>query len=252
MITMVSIKNFRSIESADIKLGPITVFYGPTASGKSTLLYATQVLRNFVLNPGRQADGFFHLGFMDLGGFDACVLNHEDRKISISITHEMNGKKSTYGLTFGKAVRDIELTARGIILKAKVAIPYGLNQTFPFSYKDGSDDYTINWNGIACALVPKTPTTETQQKALEIASSLNVASESLKGIDVAPHKRGFFKPSYTPVAVSPTPTTEDEVASIIINDPNLPGRISGYSDEIFGRDFRLHLAPGTATAFFYN
>src|SRR2546426_4824905 len=253
MITKVSIKNFRSIESADIKLGPITVLYGPTASGKSSLLYATQVLRNFVLNPTRQADGYFHLGFMDLGGFDACVFNHDSREIGIAITNDFGGNQSTYGLTFGKTSGKIHLTAAGIgTLNANVTIPYGLNQSFPFSHKDkdSNEEYTINWNGISCSVVPKSPTTQTLQKAQELTSLLNAASEVLKGIDIAPHKRGFFKPNYTPVAVSTSPTTEDEVASIVINDPNLAGRISVYSEDVFGRDFRLHVPPGTATAFF--
>ena len=40
------------------------------------------------------------------------------------------------------------------------------------------------------------------------------------------------------------------MASIIINDANMQGRISVYMEEIFGRDFRWYVAPGTATAFF--
>ncbi len=252
MITSVSIKNFRSIESVDVDLAPITVLYGPTASGKSTLLYATQVLRNFVMNPNRQADGFFHLGFMDLGGFDACVFNHETRNITVAVTQEKDGAEITYGLTFGKTAGTVQLKLGPLSMKENVTIPYGLNQSFPYPYKVGSEEYTINWNGIQCTVIPKNPTAETQQKAQEMASSLNAASEVLKGIDIAPHKRGFFKPNYTPVAVSTTPTTEDEVASIIINDPNLPARISVRSEEIFGRDFRLHVPPGTATAFFQS
>lgn len=250
MITRVNIKNFRSIESQNVELARITVLYGPTASGKSSLLYATQVLRNFVLNPNRQADGFFHLGFMDLGGFDACVFNHEARNIGVAVTQDKDGGEITYGLTFGKTAGTVELKAGTLAIKENIAIPYGLNQSFSYAHKVGSEEYTINWNGIVCTVIPKNPTAETQQKAQEMASSLNAASEVLKGIDIAPHKRGFFKPNYTPVAVSTTPTTEDEVASIIINDPNLPARISVYSEEIFGRDFRLHVPPGTATAFF--
>ena len=265
MISRVSIRNFRSIESADVDLAPITVLYGPTASGKSSLLYATQVLRNFVLNPNRQADGYFHLGFMDLGGFDACVFNHDaNRQVSVSITSADEGGNITYGLTFGKAKGTVELEVAPaslmtalvgggtISLSAEIAIPYGMNQTFPFTWKANDDqEYTINWTGIACNVVPKAaPTTETLQKAQEIATLLNSSSEVLKGIDIAPHKRGFFKPNYTPTPASTTPTTEDEVASIIINDPHLAGRISVYTEEIFGRDFRLYQPPGTATAFF--
>ena len=81
-------------------------------------------------------------------------------------------------------------------------------------------------------------------------SWLNSTSEVLRKIDIAPHRRGFFKPSYTPVQVSSSPTSEDEVAALIINDPNMQGRISAYAEEIFGRDFRIHIPPGTATAFF--
>ena len=250
MITSVSIKNFRSIESADIGLAPITVLYGPTSSGKSSLLYAILVLRNFVLNPNRQADGYFHLGFMDLGGFDACVFNHEKRNISIAVTFETDGSEATYGLMFGKSSGTAKLEAGTIAMEANISVPYSLNQTFPFPLKEGSDEYTINWNGVACNVVPLAPTAETQRRAQEIGSSLNSGSEVLKGIDISPHKRGFFKPNYTSVAVSTTPTTEDEVASIIINDPHLSGRMSVYSEEIFGRDFRLYVPPGTATAFF--
>src|SRR5437016_2210382 len=139
MITSIGMKNFRSIESADIALSPLTVLYGPTASGKSSLLYATQVIRNFVLNPNRQADGYFHLGFMDLGGFDACVFNHDAaRNINITITHDKEDVEITYGLTFGKTAGTVQLKSSSLTpltMKANVAIPYGLNQSFPFTHK---------------------------------------------------------------------------------------------------------------------
>ena len=35
MINEITIKNFRSIEEAEVALSPITVLYGPTSSGKS-------------------------------------------------------------------------------------------------------------------------------------------------------------------------------------------------------------------------
>src|SRR5437016_4385037 len=259
MITSLSIKNFRSIESADVALAPITVLYGPTSSGKSSLLYAALVLRNFVLNPNRQADGYFHLGFMDLGGFDACVFNHDAaRSVSIAITHEKDGGKAVYGLAFSKTAGTIQQTTQMLTMQAKVSIPYALNQTFSFTLTDGNqssatpvgEEYTVNWNGISCTVAPKKPTAETQARAQELAASLNASAEIVKAIDIAPHRRGFFKPNYTTAAVSPIPTTEDEMASIIINDANMQGRISVYMEEIFGRDFRWYVAPGTATAFF--
>jgi len=246
------IKNFRSIESVEnMALGRLTVLYGPTASGKSSLLYAPLVLRNFIINPNRQADGLFHLGFMDLGGYDACVFNHESgRSITVSVTHENNNVNLFFGLTFSKSAGIINLKVDSLDMQAKVTIPYPVNLTVALLYKEGEEEYNINWNGILCSVVPKKPTAETQQKALAIATQINSATEFIKGFDIAPHKRGFFKPVYTPVAVSPIPTTEDEVASIIINDPNMAGRISTYIEEIFGRDFRTHIPPGTASVYF--
>ncbi|GIW94168.1 MAG: hypothetical protein KatS3mg110_2209 [Pirellulaceae bacterium] len=67
MLTAVSIENFRSIARAELNLAPLVVLYGPAASGKSSVLYALLTLRNFIVNPNRPADAFFHLGFMDLG-----------------------------------------------------------------------------------------------------------------------------------------------------------------------------------------
>lgn len=253
MIEKITVKNFRSIESVEVALSPITVFYGPTSSGKSSLLYALMVLRNFVLNPNRQADGFFHLGFMDLGGYEACVFNHDTKKnVEISVGYKSGLEEVTYGLSFSKTSCDISQVVGSLQMKAKVNLPYALNQTFPFTYTEDEEEYNVNWNGISCSATPTKPTAETQRKAQEIATLINKANEALKTIDIAPPNRGFFKPNYTPVSVSPTPTTEDEVASIIINDQHLPGRISTYAEEIFKRDFRIHTPPGTATAFFQS
>jgi len=252
MISKVSIENFRSIETAKLALAPITVLYGPTASGKSSVLYAILALKNFVLNPNRQADGLLHLGFMDLGGFEACVFEHDPkRSISLSVTYGNNKRQSSYGLSFSKTSGDISLVVGSTAtLQGKVNIPYALNQTFPTPYQDGEEEFTINWNGIACAVVAARPTAQTNQQAAKLAADLNAPSERLKGVDIAPHKRGFFKPSYTPVSVSPSPASEDEAAAIIINDPHMAGRISTYVEDIFGKDFRLYQPPGTATVFF--
>lgn len=252
MMKNVKIDNFRSIEHADVELAPIVVLYGPTSSGKSSLLYALLVLRNFIVNPNRPADGYFHLGFMDLGGFDQCVFNHEvSRETAVWVTYdEKEGRNGSYKLWFSKSKGTVYQKWENLILEGEVSIPYGLNQTFQFTYSIKDEEYMINWNGISCSAVPKTPTPATQQTAHQIAESLNSMAEEIKAIDIAPHRRGFFKPNYTSVPVSPTPTTEDEVASLIINDPNLAPRISVYAEEIFGRDFRLYVPPGTATVYF--
>lgn len=246
MIQRIEIENFRSIERARLELAPLVLLYGPTASGKSSLLYALQVLRNFVINPNRPADGFFHLGFTDLGGFDECVFNHEpSRAVEIAIHHE-----SGYKLSLSKNEAAIQQTLGMLTLQGRVPIPYGLNQTFPFTYIENDEEYQINWNGISCSVSPRAPKATTQESATRIAVSLNAASEAVKAIDIAPHRRGFFKPNYTVVPISPMPTSEDEVASLIISDRNLAPKIAIYTEEILGRDFRLYVPPGTATVFF--
>jgi len=248
MLKKIKIAGFRSIRKQEVDLAPFTVIYGPTASGKSSLLYSLLVLKNFVATPNQQSDGFFSFGFIDLGGFDACVFNHEqDKAIEVSFSNE----DGEYGLSFQKNNGEIYLKAGiGIDMRAKINIPYALNQSFTFPWKEREEEYTINWNGITCSVAPKQPTADTQQKASELTIQLNRIPETLKKIDIAPHKRGFFKPSYTPQPVSSLPTTEGEVASIIINDPNLSPRISVDMEKILERDFRLYTPPGTATVYF--
>jgi AAA15 family ATPase/GTPase len=248
MLKNIKIKGFRSIKKQEVDLAPFTVIYGPTASGKSSLLYSLLVLKNFIANPNQQSDGFFALGFINLGGFDACVFNHEqDKAIEVSFSYE----DGQYGLSFQKNTGEVYLkSSLGIDMKAKINIPYALNQSFTFQRKEKEEEYTINWNGITSTVSPLQPTADTQQRASELATQLNKIPETLKKIDVAPHKRGFFKPFYTPATISPLPTTEDEVASIIINDPNLSPRISVDMEKILERDFRLHTPPGTSTVYF--
>lgn len=251
MITQVDIRNFRSVEDASLELAPLVLLYGPTASGKSSFLYATQVIRNFVVNPNRQADGFFHLGFMDLGGFDECVFNHESsRRVEITVHHKNEERTALFKLSLSKNEAELCQAVDKLSLRGKIAIPYGLNQTFPFTHTENEQEYQISWNGISCSVSPKQPTAETQQVAHRLAAQLNASAEIIKAMDIVPHRRGFFKPNYTVVPTSPAPTSEDEVASLVISDKNLIPRIAVYTEAIVDRDFRLYVPPGTATAFF--
>lgn len=253
MIDQLSIRNFRSIERSEIQLAPLTILYGPTSSGKSNLLYSLLVLRNFIINSNRTADGFFNLGFMDLGGFEACVYDHNlKNELEIGIHHQIESHSASYNVKLSKTSADITHCFDALKMETKVNLPYAVNQSLPFNHKEDEEEYTINWNGITCSVSPKKPTAETQQKAREKTELINKSTEILKSIDIAPHRRGFFKPNYSPSALSPIPTSEDEVASLIINDQHMPGRISAYCEEIFNRDFRIHTPPGTATAFFQS
>ena len=50
MIDKISIKNFKAIQSATIKLSDISVFVGNNGSGKSSVIEALQTLENVLLH----------------------------------------------------------------------------------------------------------------------------------------------------------------------------------------------------------
>lgn len=247
MLTKLTVQNFRSIESCDVELAPITIFFGPTSAGKSTLFYALLVLRNFILNPNQALDGLFNLGFQNLGGFEACIFDHRASK-TLEVTAHFGSRRS-YGIQLRKTDADITDDSEFLTLKAKVAIPYGANQSWPFTFTDKDEEFAVNWNGFAATVSSKSGTPEAQARAATIADALNAPVEAVKRVDVCPHRRGFFKPSYSPAPLTPTPTSEDEVATLVINDQNSAPRISINTTEIFDRDFRINTISGTATTF---
>ena len=247
MLTRLDVKNFRSIESCEVECAPITIFFGPTSAGKSTLFYALFVLRNFILSPNQALDGLFNLGFQNLGGFEACVFNHSTSK-TLEVTAHFDVERSD-GVRFRKSDADIIAGSELMTLEAKVPIPYGANQSFPFSYDAEGEEFAINWNGFAATVTSKSGAPNAQAAAARIAEGINSSAEAVKRVDICPHRRGFFKPSYSPAPLTPTPTSEDEVATLVINDQNTPPRISINTVEIFDRDFRIFTPPGTATTF---
>ena len=250
MITQLLLRNFRSIESKKFDFAPITVFYGATSAGKSSVLYSLCVLRNFILNPNQAPDALFHLGFLNLGGFEACARNHDlSSEMTIHATMDMDGSPGHYGIELGKASAKIEEGFPDMALRGAVTMPYALNQSFQIPYKGKTGDFKVNWNGITCTAVPDAPTAETQAEAAEITTRTNLIIEYVKAIDICPHRRGFFKTSYSPTQLTPAIFTEDEVATLIINDPHLDAKVSIDLEEICDRDFRHHIIAGTATAF---
>lgn len=249
MINKIKISNFRSIESAEVDIAPLTVLYGPTASGKSSLLYALLALKNFIINPAQQIDSFFNFGFMNLGGFDSCVFNHDkERSISIRFTID----DGEYGISLQKDSADIFLNSKIIEMKGKVSIPYGVDENFPFTIEYEGKEYNVRWNGISSQVLPAEPTAETQQNAMEMSQTINRVPEYVKKIDIAPHRRGFFRPYYTVSRASETPVSEEEMATIIINDMNLSPKIAVDLEKILNRDFRIQVLPGTSTCYFLS
>ncbi len=252
MLTKIEISNFRSIKNISLDLAPLTVLYGPTASGKSSPLYSLIVLKNFINNPAQHSDGFFNLGFMSLSGFDDCVFNKEKDSV---IKIKFHISQGCYELSLSKNMASINLFSKELdfrISAEEIMIPYNLNKNFTKEFFENDIKYIINWNGINFTINPEKPIAEYQQRANELTKKLNSITDYIKKIDIVPHKRGFFKANYSPVSIGLIPTSEDEVASLIINDLNLAPKISVDLEKILNRDFRTYTPPGTAVVFFQS
>ncbi|MEM3396220.1 MAG: AAA family ATPase [Thermoplasmata archaeon] len=248
MLSRIKISGFRSLEDVDIELAPLTVLYGPTASGKSSLLYALIVFKNFLTDPGRKVNSFMDLGFMHLGEFGDCV----SRRMN-AIGIKVSTKTKTYGITLQEtSARLLVETPLGKI-SGEVEIPYFLNRNFQAKVEQEKEKYIVNWNGIfATAFVDK-PIPVSDARSQTIGITFSILPEYIRTkVDIVPHRRGFFKPIYTPTKVSSIPVSEDEVATLIINEPTLAPKISIDLEKILNKDFRVYTPPGTATAFFIS
>jgi len=250
MIKSVTIRNFRSVEDQTIDLAPLTFLYGNNAAGKSSLFYALNVLRNVVFNPNQTLDSFFNLGFANLGSFRQIVFKHEEeRAVSISISTAIENIDITYGVKLHQKKGEFFLELGkpySLKLDLPVTFPYPLNGNVQGSITLGENLYNVSWNGVVGQVTPGTVTDETNRQARTIALVINKAAELIRLVDLVPLKRGFSKPYYSPVSVNQFPITEDEVASMLITDEYLDGKVNTYLEQIIERQFRLKTQTGTA------
>ncbi len=245
------IVNFRSIKQQQVEIAPITVVYGPNGAGKSSLFYALLSLKNLVLNPTQNPNGFFNYTFASLGSFEAVAFDHQKKNdIRLEVAFEVNGSELSYRATIGETKGRLGFSYRekNINLDSSIDVqfPYPANQKATAAIQDDLEAYNVTWNGITAQVQPTNPTAENQQKAQILAGKMNSPIELLRKIGMIPLKRGFSKPHYSAVSVSPMLITEDEVATALSNDKYLISKVSFYLEEILGRDFRVHFQPGTA------
>lgn len=83
MLTRLKIRNFKAwTNTRDIRLAPVTVFFGPNSSGKSSIGQFLLMLRQTSESPDRQR--VLHLGgsqaVVDLGTFEDIIHRHDDEK----------------------------------------------------------------------------------------------------------------------------------------------------------------------------
>jgi len=245
------IKNFRSIRNQEIELAPITVVYGPNGAGKSSLLYALLTLKNVVSNPNQNPSGFFNYTFTNLGSFEAVVFDHQTRnEIELGVALSKDDFKLVYQIAIGenKGGFALSIESKGDFttkIQLPVSFPYPANQQVQETISLKELTFAVIWNGITTMVQSGTQDAKAQEETIRLAASLNAPIEVLRKVGIVPLKRGFSKPHYSSVPVTPMMITEDEVASLLSSDKYLEQKVSFYLEQILERDFRVHFTPGT-------
>ena len=250
MLKCITIENLRSIKRAQIEIAPLTILYGPNGSGKSTVFHALAFLRNIVSNPAQQVDSFFNTGIASFGGFEQVVFEHAPtNKIELKICSEYDSSHITYGVSLAKKDGQFELMTKNswdISLAIEVAFPYSAIQEKTTTVEYEGISYTVSWNGILARITSESGEAESGKNAQYLATALNSPVSLLQKSDFVHLKRGFSKPHYGIVPLTPTISTEDEVATLLANDMYLEGAVSNYLEQIFKRDLRVRPTLGTS------
>lgn len=257
MIDSVTIKRFRSIEEQQVRLRPLTVIYGPASSGKSSLLYALLVLKNFVCNPKRQIDEFFSFGYLDLGGFDNCVYNHEaESEIEIAVTLG----DTDYGIQLRKRESTIPQKEEATIwqkidnvldMHITVTLPHDCREiqeenSDVFSVRDGSG-ISVLWNGIMAFVAEPEGGAQDKSSIDKWYERANAAVGLINGIDVIPYRRGFTKPAVKVRNIIAAEQlacvyfSEEDVVSLIASFPEVKTGIAREIQYITGK--QLDMSP---------
>lgn len=243
------VQNFRSIQSQEVEIAPITLFYGPNASGKSSFLYALLTLRNIVLAPNQQVPGFFNFQVVSLGGFREVVFNHDMQKeIRLGIHLE---KEVVERIEYGIELRENQgrfFINRSVPWQSgqwglPVSFPYPGNQQIDLEIRtqDGKT-LTFTWNGLTCGIAQPIPP---PPEAEDFVRWLNAPVAILRKVAFVPHRRGFFQPQYSMLQASPFLMQDTELASLLASDKYLQDQVSFWLEEIANRSFRVHFQPGT-------
>lgn len=110
-ISRVRLRNYRSIASCDVRLGPLTILIGPNGSGKSNFLDALAFLsRSLKTTPGQAVD--------ERGGVDAILrsvpapADSFSINVEVSLPSDAGWTRAVYGFTLERGAGNSELPFR--------------------------------------------------------------------------------------------------------------------------------------------
>jgi predicted ATPase len=254
VITKFIIENFRSIEKAEIPLSKINILTGSNNSGKSSVIYALMSFRNFVSAPNSTTDAILNHDYINLGGWENCVfMKQKSKKIIFKIECEYKNNKVDYDLLIGEkdGATAILFPNDTRVFRTTFSLPYSGNKTQTISKVFGvsPNRSTLKWKWNGLVSKDFTEINEVLSLQKEIRTFLNGTNRhyrSLIATDVIPFDREFTQPIYNTVPLSNKITTKEEIATVLINDRTLQGKVSHYFEKIVaGKTFSISPVPGT-------
>jgi predicted ATPase len=117
MINKITIKNFKAIQSAAIKLSDLSVFVGNNGSGKSSVIEALQTLQTILIQG--ISVGFTNRWF-GLEKIQNNRANNTKNDILIEFSGKVNNERYTYTVSFNSSPNnDVYFAAHEALLKGK-------------------------------------------------------------------------------------------------------------------------------------
>lgn len=249
MIKELSIKNFRSIREASLELGRFTILNGANNSGKSSVLYALQVLKNVVTNPNRSVDELFNLGFLNLGGLQEAINKSTTSKhleISVRVSKKNAFKtESLYGIGFNRSGSYLRIAGIHPLLfdnRLSISFPYPINKQQLIKVQQ-SENHEFLWNGFQA-----TPVKAEDKIRISLKEQVEFPVQALIQSEVIPTIRGFTKPIFNQKPLNGL-FEEEQVATLLAIEKPLQAKVSEYFEQITDR--RLSLSMGPGGGFFY-
>jgi len=262
VINKLYIKNFRSIQDAEIPLGKMTVLTGANNSGKSSVIYALLVLKELIRNPAREVDKLFNLPFANLGNFKNVVFQQKTENVlSVGLETTENKVSSKYNVEFHS---DNKITISSSLQNEEQPLAFMLSINLPFD-NPNMNEFIISiensqikllWDGLSGPVFSHSPEKGTLIHSDKIRGIFydKIARPVVAPIREAftvdssvPYSRGFTKSNFAAIPLQHQITTEDEIATLLAKDSETQSKVAHYLKKIIPfKIFRVHTTLGTA------
>ena len=251
MISQLHIRNFKSIQSADLDLGKITVLTGANNSGKSSFIYALLALKNIVDNPNQTIDNFLNLPFINLGGFEQTVFNkNKEVRIELGVTIKDNDLEILYDIGVHPNSSYIELSFVTPVKESYrlgLSFPYPVNKNIESTFPIQGKEMSFIWNGFTADFPEHSyPKRDIDGMYKEGLSPFQLPINTFSALDFVPIRRGFTQPYFGTVPLQSQISTEREIATLLAIDGELETKIAYYLQKIVDRIFSVYQTPNTS------